>query len=215
MKHVSLKNKQLLQKIPIIGNDAPKKDMNRVQQELKQDVQNKAAEKDFILTPLLTLSPEQHWVVAIISPDKIQLFDSTLQTRGQQYKISRFNVSQYDCINGDAIQNKDGTICGLCSAEFMAEASKKNNLRESERNIDDICFKVAKNVYEYINIDEARKQLTSKYVKLVEESLLARQTIQNVINHPIELERQQMQYNNNSANRHKQQNAIAYLYKQD
>ena len=52
MKHVSLKNKQLLQKIPIIGNDAPKKDMNRVQQELKQDVQNKAAEKDFILTPL-------------------------------------------------------------------------------------------------------------------------------------------------------------------
>lgn len=192
MEHIYLKDKQLLQKIPIVGNDAPKKDILDLQERLTQKIKNGTIEKDFVLTPLLTLSPEQHWVVAVVSPDCIELFDLTLQTREQQYKISRFNVSQYDCINKSAIQRIDGTICGICSAEFMIEALKKNNLQELKRDIDDVCLEVAKNVYRHIGTSKAEKQFTDECLKNTESSI-TKENIQNKINKQREKERKIIQ----------------------
>ena len=104
-------------------------------------------EKDFICSPILV---NEHWTVAVISKGEINIFDPTLQTKEALDANGQLQIG--DCkqkvhyLNEKPIQDEKGTICGLCSAEFIIEAAQCESLGHLKQNINTICNKIATNV---------------------------------------------------------------------
>lgn len=105
----------------------------------------------FVCSPILK---DKHWVVAVISKSKINIFDSTLQTKKELNDNGQLQID--DCeqkvyyLNKKPIQDENGTICVLCSAEFIIWASKCESLEHLRQNMDIMCDNVATNVIRVI-----------------------------------------------------------------
>ena len=145
--------------------------VGNIQKFLKEPSTSFVDGKDYILSPLHIGKPNKgHWVVAVISKDEISVFDSTLQTTKQHNnKIAILGRNKFSTnyLNKKPIQDENGTICGLCSAEFIIEASKCKSLKHLKDNMDIICNNVAANVIETLKglnkPEEIEKQLTKDF----------------------------------------------------
>ena len=164
----------ILQSIVGLPNTKTGNGIDCVQQSLKT-----LTNKDFIYSPILC-DNDSHWCVAIISKNEIRIFDSTLQTKQANNKLMIGDseqtityLNEYKSLNKEFIvQHKDGQICGLCCAEFIIQASQRNNLRHLNDNIEIICDNVAVRVAEVITREKIRGQLTDYYCdKIINEGL--------------------------------------------
>ena len=138
------------------------------------------SQKDFIMTPVYNGEFNKgHWTVAIISQDRIDMFDSTLQQKNT-FEINNKLLKCNETVNAKRqIQNENGKICGLCSAEFIIEASKCDSLEHLKENINTICDKVAANVIKAIGSENAKEQLTEDFQNRVYIQIEKNKRIQN------------------------------------
>ena len=130
--------------------------IKKIRELLKDDIK-------FVCSPILK---DKHWVV-VISKSEINVFDPTLQTKEALDANGQLQIG--DCkqkvhyLNKKPIQDKNGTICGLCSAEFIIWASKCESLEHLRQNMDIICDNVATNVIRVIRQENAKSQLTRDF----------------------------------------------------
>ena len=129
--------------------------------------------KNFICSPILK---HGHWTVAVISENKINIFDSTLQTKETLDGNGQLQIGsckqKVNYLNKKPIQDKNGQICALCSTEFIIEASKYESLEHLRQNMDTICNNVAANVIKTIGSKNVKSQLTEDFQNSEEKPLL-------------------------------------------
>lgn len=143
-------------------------------------------EKDFICSPILV---NEHWTVAVISKGEINIFDPTLQTKVRKRDYCKLKIGDikeeqtFNCLNKDyKIQehSTESKICGLCSAEFIIEASQCKSLKHLKDNMDIICNNVTTNIIRAIGSENAKGQLTESFQHNSEISPLRPESTDNV-----------------------------------
>ena len=183
LHHIGVKCKEsdkleLLQNIVGLSDESTEVGIKYVREHIgstiAQEEENVLTKKDFICSPILK---DEHWFVAVISKNEINIFDSTLQTKKTLDGNGQLQIGsckqKVNYLNKKPIQNKNGQICALCSAEFIIEASQYRSLEHLKQNINTICNKVATNVIEVIGPENAKSQLTRDFQNSSKRQLLS------------------------------------------
>ena len=185
---------EILQNIVGLPNEQTENAINFVQKHIgpiveQQEEKDILTKKDFICSPILK---NEHWTVAVISKNEVNIFDPTLQTRVSGTDLCKLKIDDakeeqtFNCLNKDYQIQKypaESTICALCSAEFIIEASKCESLEYLRNNMDRICNNVAANVISIFKnrgkSEEIKKQLTEDFQNRVYIQIEKNKRIQN------------------------------------
>ena len=125
-------------------------------------IQNNVIDNDeFACCSILT---SQHWCTAILTKDKIYIFDPTLQTHNKENIVQIGDATcQVTFLNDYPMQKQTGQICGLCNAEFIINVAKYDNIKQLNDSKERVCIEVARDVYKTVGSEEAKQQLTDKF----------------------------------------------------